>query len=189
MTDFKDFTFEIYNEDELTWQQHNQIHTALNLAYSNRTQTFLKKSYGYSIPLKRILCFHNEQLVGHVALFASTLILSPNQFLKIGGIGMTLSLMPNHKIGHELRKRTSRLAAELGYPFAVGRVRNTEAVKENLRDLTIDFLDVPLIGNTTESHEWETLAIYTAKGESDLLKNILQEIKKAGHLKIAGEVF
>lgn len=90
----RQFSFHIYNENELTWKQHNLIHVALNTAYSYRTETFTSKTYGKISPIKRILCFYNNKIVGHTAVF-ETAIKVDNQLIKAGGIGMTLSLSPS----------------------------------------------------------------------------------------------
>lgn len=180
----ENLTFKVINENELSFHDHNSIHRALNLAYGDRTKNFLKKTYGYCEPLKRILCYQNDILVGHTAVFMPTTTLP--EPTTIGGVGMTLSLQKGLGIGHELRKRAAQTCADLKLPFAVGRVKNESWVIKNLSDIVVDFLDVPLVGKTTRSHDWETLAIYSC--QCDVAKELVY-IKQQGELKITGEVF
>lgn len=181
---FNGLTFRAINEEDLTYLEHNQIHNALNLAYKDRTKNFLKKTYGHCEPYKRILCFENDLLIGHTAIFMPTTFLP--KLTIIGGIGMTLSLKKGCGIGHELRKRAAKECAALKLPFAVGRVKNEAWVKKNLNDIVVDFLDLPLVGKTTASHDWETLAIYSCQQE---VKSEIAYIKQQKQLVIEGEVF
>jgi hypothetical protein len=102
---------------------------------------------------------------------------------------MTLSLLPHNNLGHELRTRAVLICKESKYPFAVGRIINIDKFKETLDDIVVDFLNISLIGKTTRSHDWETLAIYNTGCEYSFLKPSLDYFKETGSLKIAGEVF
>jgi len=183
-THLRPLTYETLDEDTISWECHNDIHRALNLAYHPRTNTFLKKSYGHQEPIKRIICRENGTIIGHTAIFEVTALLPKP--IKIGGIGMTLSLKPHHGIAHELRRQAAQLCADLGYPFAVGRVENTQCVKANLADITATFIDVPLQGTHTHSHTWETLAIYAT---GNAVTPYLDTLINAQALHIQGDIF
>jgi hypothetical protein len=176
--------FQIFNEADLSFKQHNEIHLALNLAYEPRTQSFLKKTYGHCEPVKRILCYEDGQLVGHTAIFVIEAFLP--KLTTVGGVGMTLSLKKGCGLGHELRRRAAIEATNLGLPFAVGRVKNTQRVKDTLTEIVVTFLDLPMIGQSTQSHDWETLAIYDC---GQTIKSELDYITSQGKFLIKSEVF
>lgn len=134
----KDFLFEIYEEDHLGWQQYNEIHRALNLAYGSRTKSFTKKSFGHCTPKIRVLCRYQGELVGHTAAFENHVIVNSEKII-IGGVGLTLSLMPDYGLGFLLRKKAVEICAKDHCVFAVGRVENHAKVRKNLATLVSDF--------------------------------------------------
>ncbi len=182
------YVFETYDETDLTKDQLNEIQSGLNLAYGFRTQSFANKPYGYCIPLKRILCTLKEKLVGHIAIFQDYVTVN-NQKVKIGGVGLTYSLKPLTGLGFILRELAAELCAKQDLPLTIGRVKNTARIKKNLEPLVSCFLSIPLIGATTRSHDWETLAIYKTSNDSALITKLIADFEKNGYVKIDGEVF
>lgn len=180
--------FEIYLEDDLTWEQHSKIHKALNIAYGYRTKSFIDKSYAHCIPKIRILYQHESKVIAHTAIFDVSIQIEKNM-VAIAGIGLTLSLQPYQLLGFTLRKKAIEIAALADYPCAIGRVRNNQQTKKTLAPLVHTFLDIPLIGNTTRSHDWETLAIYNTGGDKDLVESLVTHFKKTGYIQIEGEIF
>lgn len=180
--------FITYDEAQLSWQQHHEIHHVLNMAYSHRTNAFANKTFSYFPPKKRILCYLDDKLVGHTAIFESTTIANKENTV-FAGLGMTLSLKPFLRLGHELRRRALIVCRDNKYPFALGRIKNSERAKNNLADLVHCFLDIPLIGNSTQSHSWETLAIYNTRIKSEIVEQIIANSKIQKQLIITSEVF
>ncbi len=180
--------FELYDENELTWQQHHAIHEALNRAYIYRTKSFIKKTFAQSEPIKRVLCYEGNLLIGHSAIFESYVLIGRRK-VKIAGIGMTLSLKPGQHIGYLVREYAATVCKLEGYPFAISRVKNNEKTKKNLQGLVFGFLDMPLIGNHSESHHWETLAIYNTGGNLKQVNKIIDYFKQQGFVRVRGEVF
>jgi hypothetical protein len=182
------FSVETHAEEDLTWQQHNEIHRALNLAYSARTKSFHSRTYGVRAPLKRILCRYEGVLVGHTAVFEDYAE-ADGRKVRIGCMGMTFSLRPRQFLGSFLRKSASELCGNMGYPFAVGRIWSTPEGKEKYRPLVVDYLDIPLVASNGKSHSWETLAIYDTGTPKNLILPILESFKNAGCVKITGGLF
>lgn len=182
--------FTVHDEATLTWQQHNEVHRALNIAYGYRTQNFINKSYGYCLPVKRIICMdtNNNVLIGHIAIF-ETIVSLKNKPITVAGLGLTLSLRPFLLLGNQLRKRALELCATLGYPLAISRIKNKPRTKQKLEELATVFFDYPLIGTSTRSHDWETIAVYVLNGEENLIVDLKQECHENKFLKIASEVF
>lgn len=179
---------EVCKEDELSWEQHHEIHKALNIAYGYRTKAFTKRTYGHIEPIVRILAKLGDVLVGHAAIFEIEVIVNDEK-IKAGGLGMTLSLKPFSHLGYLLREKATLVCCELGYPFAIGRVKNSERVKENLSALVSCFLDIPLIGKNTRSHDWETLAIYKTSHNQESVNSLFNVVKKNNCIRITGEIF
>lgn len=182
------FVFEVCPEEALSWEQHNEILKALNQAFSHRTKSFIKKTYAHVEPIMRILCRFNGVLVGHTAIFEIEVIVN-NEKIKAGGIGMTLSLKPFEHLGYLLRQKAAMICSEQGYPFAIGRIKNSERVKKDITSLVTCFLDMPLIGKNTRSHDWEILAIYKTNYNQLHIENFIDSFKKSGFIQIVGEVF
>lgn len=182
------YRFDTYDESELTEDQLEAIHKGLNLAYGYRTQSFANKPYGRCIPVKRILCTFQDKLVGHIAIFQDHVALD-GQKVKIGGVGLTYSLKPLSGLGFILRQLAAELCSKENVPLAMGRVRNTARIKKNIGPLVVCFLDIPLIGFTTRSHTWETLAIYSTSSDTDLIAKLIADFQKNGCIKIGGEIF
>lgn len=182
------YNFEIYQEEDISWQQHNEIHQALNLAFSFRTQAFTHKTYAYCVPNIRILCKYNNILIGHTAIFEDYVIVNEQKIL-IAGHGLLLSLEPKCGIANLLRLKAIQICSLAAYPCAIGRVKNDEPTKKTLAPLVHTFLDIPLIGNTTRSHDWETLAIYNTGGDKDYVESLVTHFKKTGYIQIEGEIF
>ena len=89
---------EIYSEAEISWQLHNEIHAVLNRAYAHRTNAFRCKTYGGIQPLKRVIFRDQGMIVGHTAIFG-TQVRFEDEWINVGGVGMTCSLRPLKKIG------------------------------------------------------------------------------------------
>tara|TARA_R110000868_G_scaffold400998_1_gene676262 strand:+ start:3545 stop:4126 length:582 start_codon:yes stop_codon:yes gene_type:complete len=183
-----DLTFSVHDEKQLTWQQHNRIHDALNRAYDDRTQSFTKKTFAESEPSKRIICSVDKKIVGHIAIFESSTTLD-DKTIPIAGIGLKLALIPHINIGNSLSKRAIALCAELNYPFAVGRITNSETVKTSLMPITSCFLDIPMRGHHSQSHEWETLAFYDTQIKPTLTEEAVNYFREQGCMVINGEIF
>jgi hypothetical protein len=92
-------------------------------------------------------------------------------------------------LGFILRELAAELCAKQGLPLAIGRVKNTARIKKNLEPLVSCFLDILLVGATTCSHDWETLAIYKTSNDSTLVAKLIAGFQKNGCVKIDGEVF
>ena len=182
------FHFQTYLEDDLTWQQHNQIHAVLNFSYSGRTLSFTKKTYGHVIPVKRILCTSQGDLIGHIAVFEDSLLIN-NAKVPVIGLGLSASTRPTALIGAKLRHKALDICAEAGYNFAISRVRNRSRTKEHLAEFVWDFLDIPLVGKSTQSHNDEIVAIFNTQLNQERPNYFIQYFKKTGAVKIAGEIF
>ena len=182
------YRFDTYDESELTVGQLDAIHKGLNLAYGYRTQSFVSKPYGRCAPLKRITCTLQDKLIGHIAVFQDYVTLSDEK-IKIGGVGLTFSLRPLAGLGFILRQLAVELCSKEGVPLAMGRVRNTARIKKNIGPLVSYFLHIPLIGTTTRSHDWETLAIYKTSSDTNLVAKLIADFQKKGYVKIDGEIF
>ncbi len=180
--------FEIYQEQDLTWEQHNKIHRALNIAYGHRTKIFLKKTYSYYPPLKRVLCILNNEIVGHTSILEAHLLYNSER-IKFAGIGVTLSLKPFLNLAYQLREKAIKICALEKYPFAIGRVKNSARIKNNLNTLVSHFADIPLIGKTTRSHSWETLAFYDTGYDKNKVEEIINYCLHNGQAEIEEEVF
>ncbi len=184
----KELKFEVYQEKDLTWEQHNKIHEALNTAYGYRTNAFANKTYSYHPPLKRIICVLDNKIVGHTSILDAHLIYK-SEHIKFAGIGMTLSLKPFLNLAYQLRQRAVSICALEKYPFAIGRVKNSKKVKNNLQNLVSHFLDIPLIGQSTQSHSWETLAFYDTGYDKSMVEEITNYCLHNKQIKIEGEIF
>ncbi len=182
------YVFKTYDEADLTQDQFQVIQQGLNEAYGFRTQSFAHKPYGYCLPLKRILCTLGDKLVGHVAIFEDCVSLNDKK-IKVGGIGLTFSLKPLTGLGFMLRELAAKLCAKSGVPLAIGRVKNSARIKKNLEPLVSCFLEMPLVGANTHSHEWETLAIYKTSDQPDWVNQLIANFQKNGCIQIEGEVF
>ena len=180
--------FTWHEESTLSWQEHHDIHQALNRAYSHRTDSFTKKSYGYITPCRRLLCKQNGKLIGRTAVFTSNLVLA-GKTIPIAGIGLTLSLKPFDNIGLQLRKMAAEACGEMGYDLAIGRVKNAKRVREHLAPLVYDFVDIPLLGTASHSHDWETLALYKTGHDPKQAQALISQIKKQSELYLDTEVF
>lgn len=187
-TAMQSFIFKTYNEEELTWQQHNDIHRVLNQAYAHRTKSFFKKTYADRQPIKRIICEMDNQIVGHTAIFEVTVMLDKEP-IKIGGIGMTLSLKPFCDLGRQLRKSAIEVCRQLNYPLAIGRIKNSANMKRSLQPLVACFLDTSLVGASTASHVWEILAVYDTHTDMKALNRFCLYFNSQPSLIIDGEVF
>lgn len=187
-TAIQPFIFKTYNEDELTWQQHNDIHRALNQAYAHRTKSFFKKTYAERQPIKRVICEIDNQIIGHVAIFELTVMLD-NEPIKIGGVGMTLSLKLFCDLGRQLRKSAIEVCRQLNYPLAIGRIKNSANMKRSLQPLVACFLNVPLIGTSSTSHAWEILAVYDTHVDARVLNRFCLNFNSQSSVIIDGEIF
>lgn len=185
-----DFSFEVIDEDKIEWSQFNEIHAVLNKAYSSRSKSFFAKTFGHRPPLKRALCRYKGDLVGISAYFEDYIEINKQKIL-IGGVGLTCSIMPGHGIGNKLRYIVSGgIGAYTGVPFCIGRIHNAENVKNNLSQYVHGFLNIPLIGKKTKSHEWETIAIYrTLSSDTDIQTMYMKYLNKIGFIQIEGEIF
>ncbi len=186
--DDDNLVFTEYDEQDISWGLHNKIHESLNIAYNHRTSTFVTKTYPNYPPRKRILCTLNDKIIGHIAIFDSKLIYKSEE-IKFAGIGMTLSVKPFLNLAYQLRKRAADICAEYRYPFAIGRVKNSERIKNNLSSLVTHFLNIPLIGKATKSHDWEVLAVYSTRYDKKYVDEIMRHCIEAQSMNIAGEVF
>lgn len=184
----KELKFEVYREQDLTWEQHNKIHEALNTAYGYRTNSFINKTYSSHPPLKRVLCILDDKIVGHTSILEANLIYKSEQ-IKFAGIGMTLSLKPFLNLAYQLRQKAVNICALEKYPFAIGRVKNSEKVKNNLQSLVSHFLDIPLVGKSTQSHSWETLAFYDTGYDKDKVEEVTTYCLDNKRAQIDGEIF
>ena len=182
------FTFELYNEEDIDWPLQNTIHEALNKAYSFRTRAFTQKTYAYRIPKRRILCWHENKLVGPRAIFEDYITINGDKFL-IGGIGLTLSLRPHSLLGFHLRQCALSLFTDAQYAFVIGRVKNNARTKKYLLPIVETFLDIPLIGQHTRSHDWETLAIYPLNVDKEKIGGLICHFQQMGYIQIEGEIF
>lgn len=180
--------FKIFDEDDISWEIHNKIHVALNTAYSHRTASFHKKTYGLLQPIKRIILEVDDVIIAHTAIFETAVILN-NEEINVAGIGLTLSLKPFFKLGYRMREQAVILCAELGYPLVLGRIKDTERNKKSLEPLVADFLPIPMIGKTTSSHEWETIAVYDTHVSADRLTRLVCDFKKEKKIILTTEVF
>lgn len=182
------FKFEVYEEDQITWEQHIEIHKALNLCFSGRTKSFIKKTYAHITPVKRVLCTVDGAIVGHIAVFEDYTTVN-NRRILIAGLGMNVSLKPMSLIGAILRKKALSICAERRHTFAIGRVRNNPRIRKHLSSFVWCFLDVPLIGKTTKSHTTEILAIFNTDFVKNCPDELLNHFKKIGVVQIEDEVF
>ncbi len=182
------FRTEVYEEDELTWEQHNEIHRALNIAYHFRTQSFVKKTFGYCLPIKRVLAYYDDKLVGHIAVFIDHIFVDGER-VKIAGLGMSLSLKPMSLLGGVLRRTALNICAQQGFDFALGRIRNNMRTREHMASFVWCFLELPLIGKTTRSHEDEIVAVFDTKRFRQCPDWLISQACKQGFIKIEDEIF
>jgi hypothetical protein len=179
--------FTIYEEEELTSDTISEIAILLQESYGHRKNSIQGKHFGRRLPLRRILYREAGELIGHTALFEDKTFIEGGT-LTIGGIGLTCSRKRNQGIGHLLRDK-ARNFIRGEYPFAVGRVENTTRTRKNIGDLVVEFIEIPLVGKTTYSRDFEMLAIYNTGSTIEELQKYLAYFKKQGEMRITGEVF
>lgn len=130
----------------------------------------------------------DNKIVGHTSILDAYLIYKSER-IKFAGIGMTLSLKPFLNLAYQLRQRAVSICTLEKYPFAIGRVKNSKKVKKNLQSLASHFLDIPLIGQSTQSHSWETLAFYDTGYDKNMIEEITNYCLYNKQVKIEGEIF
>lgn len=179
--------FEWYNESEINWKVQNVIHQLLNKTFGLRTQSFRQKTYADVLPIKRLLCWEGEKLVGHTSIFNLSLLDFPNH--KVAGIGMTCSIKPFCQLSYRLRKQAIQKCENMGYDLAIGRVKNKPSTKRSISDITADLLDIPVFGSAKKSHSWEILAVYSTCPANPKIIAFLDKLETDKKVLLNGEIF
>src|SRR3989338_8796679 len=85
------YTIEILKEENISWQQQNQIHKILNLAYDGVSVKFLAKTYGHVRPVERVVGYLNDEIVAHLGISHDMLLFNGGH-MNISCLGLWASL-------------------------------------------------------------------------------------------------
>ena len=180
------YAVEILKKKNITWQQQNQIHKILNIAYDGISIKFLAKTYGHIRPIERVVGYLNDEMVAHLGISHDILFLDRHH-INVSCLGLWASLRQGWA-ERVMEKSLTHLNSQ-GVLLAIGISNNKIILNRVLPKFKHVKLDIPVHGNFFSSKASDTVIVFPICISDNDFRNVLDEIEKAQAIYIKGEPF
>ena len=157
-------TVAIYKEEDIDWQLQNEIHKLLNIAFGEKTSSFVSKTYSKIRPSERVIYFQENIPIAHMGVHHDVLTIGDKK-IEVGSLGLWCVWKIDEprvrvEVATLIMQTSMAYLGNKGVKLAIGVTNSAAIQKRILPNLKSAALSVELKGANTFSKKTDKFLLF-----------------------------